>query len=248
MKNNFFILLLPLLLGACNTGNKDSNEQIQNEKPEEITEQANTSVTSEEAGSPIQFDFEEASPGSLPDGWSVHVTGKGDKPVWQVIDDQGNKIIAQLSEDHPSNHFNVVVYDEWQAKNVSLNTRFKGVKGEIDQGGGFVWRFKDPDNYYIVRANPLENNVVLYKVENGKRTDLPLVGKGRTYGTDVSVPTNQWHTLKLEAKDNTFTVWVNNQQLFQVEDDTFTDAGKVGFWTKADAVTYFDDFNATNNF
>ncbi|MBW3544785.1 MAG: polysaccharide lyase [Bacteroidetes bacterium] len=247
MKNYIFTLLLPCWLwAACNTSTGESNQGNENRSSEQAAQQANASEAPEEPAAPISFNFEQASTGTLPEGWSAHVTGRGKKPVWQVIDDKGNKVLAQLSEDNPSNHFNVVVYDEWEAKNVVLITRFKGVRGKIDQGGGFVWRFQDPDNYYIVRANPLENNVVLYKVENGKRTDLPLLGKGRTYGTEAPVPTNQWHTLKLEAKDKMFTVWVNNQQLFQVEDDTFTSAGKVGFWTKADAVTYFDDFNAAN--
>jgi hypothetical protein len=248
MKKHIFTLLLPFIWGACNTSTGDSNQGSENTSSAQATQEVALPEAAEETKSPLSFNFEDATTGDLPEGWSAHATGKGKKTVWQVIDDKGNKVMAQLSEDNPSNHFNVVVYNEWSGKDVLLNTRFKGVKGKTDQGGGFVWRFQDPDNYYIVRANPLENNVVLYKVENGKRTDLPLLGKGRTYGTDAPVPSNQWHNLKLEAKGNTFTVWLNNQQLFQVEDTTFTGAGKVGFWTKADAVTYFDDFSATNDF
>ncbi len=92
-----------------------------------------------------------------------------------------------------------------------------------------------------MRANPLEDNVVLYKVENGKRTDLPLVGKGKTYGVDVPSLGTGWNTLKLLVKDDLFTVFLNGKEIFKVQDKTFTNAGKVGFWTKADAVTYFDD-------
>jgi hypothetical protein len=117
----------------------------------------------------------------------------------------------------------------------------KGVAGKMDQGGGFVWRFIDADNYYVVRANPLEDNVVLYKVENGKRTDLPLVGKGKTYGMKVDPLGHDWNTLTLTVKDNIFTVFLNDKELFKVKDDTFTKPGKIGLWTKADAVTYFDD-------
>ncbi len=94
----------------------------------------------------------------------------------------------------------------------------------------------------MVRANPQEDNMVLYKVENGKRTDLPLIDKGRTYGADVPPTANNWHTLKLMVKDDLFTVYMDEKELFQVQDTTFKHSGKVDFWTKADAVTYFDDF------
>jgi len=84
--------------------------------------------------------------------------------------------------------------------------------------------------------------VVLYKVENGKRSDLPLIGKGKTYGVDVPKLGNDWNTLKLVVKEDIFTVFLNGKELFKVQDTIFPDAGKTGFWTKADAVTYFDDF------
>ena len=88
----------------------------------------------------------------------------------------------------------------------------------------------------------MENNVVLYKVEDGKRTDLPLIDKGKTYGAEAPVPAGEWNTLKLIVKGDLFTVFLNNKELYRVSDQTFSKAGKVGFWTKADAVTYFDDF------
>ena len=116
----------------------------------------------------------------------------------------------------------------------------------MDQGGGFVWRFINADNYYVVRANPLEDNIVLYKVENGKRTDLALVGKGRTYGADVEAIGNRWNNLKVRVKDNVFTVFFNKKEIFKVEDSTFKEAGSVGFWTKADAITMFEDFRIRN--
>jgi hypothetical protein len=97
------------------------------------------------------------------------------------------------------------------------------------------------DNYYIVRANARENNVVLYKVENGRRTDLPLKGEGRTYGKKGTVPSGQWSTLRILVRGNLFEVHHNSKKLYEVEDDTFKDAGRVGLWTKADSVTYFDD-------
>ena len=189
------------------------------------------------------FTFEDDKIKEIPKNCSHYYTGKeGEKPNWQIVDDKGNKVLAQLTKENPNYHFNVLVFDEFKAKNMELTVRMKAIDGRMDQGGGFVWRFIDADNYYVVRANPLEDNFVLYKVENGKRSDLPLVGKGRTYGADVETLGSKWNTLKLKVKNNIFTVYLNGKEIFQVADSTFTKAGKVGLWTKADAVSYFDDF------
>jgi hypothetical protein len=110
-----------------------------------------------------------------------------------------------------------------------------------------VWRYKDKDNYYIVRANALENNVVLYKVEKGKRTDLPLKGKGRTYGAKAKVPSGEWGTLRVVVNGDLFEVFLNGAKLYEVEDATFTESGKVGLWTKADSYTLFDDLKINTN-
>ena len=90
-----------------------------------------------------------------------------------------------------------------------------------------------------------DGNVVLYKVENGKRTDLPLVGKGRTYGMKEKVPSGAWGTLRVVANGDLFEVYHNDKKLYEVKDETFKEAGKVGLWTKADSVIYFDDLQVT---
>jgi len=187
-----------------------------------------------------EFTFENEEIGKLPKDWSQYFTGKGKGTEWKVVDDQGNKVLAQLSADNPNYHFNGVVFNGLKTKDCELSVRLKGVEGSMDQGGGFVWRFIDADNYYVVRANPLEDNVVLYKVVNGKRTDLPVLGKGRTYGVDVDPLGKGWNELKLKVVEDLFTVYLNGKEIFKVKDTTFTKAGKIGLWTKADAVSYFD--------
>jgi len=187
------------------------------------------------------FDFENYKAGQLPEGWSQYYTGAGGTD-WKVVDDNGNKVLAQLYYDNPNGHYNIIVNDTKSIKDMTLTVRLKGVKGNHDQGGGLIWRFTDKDNYYVVRSNPLEDNVVLYKVENGKRTDLPLIDKGRTYGVDVPPLGDTWHTIKLTVLDDLFTTYLDEKELFKVQDSTFPNPGKVGLWTKADAVTYFDDF------
>ena len=228
-----------ILLISCNqTTNNNSNST--NEKISESKELV------QESPIDTTFTFNNDETGKIPTGWTQYFTGVSDTTDWRIVDDGGNKVLAQLSEENVSGHFNEIVYDTFKVKNVELKVKIKGVKGKRDQGGGFVWRFIDANNHYIVRANPLEDNVVLYKMENGKRTDLPLVGKGKTYGVDVETLGSGWNNLRLTVVDNMFTVYLNDKELFQVEDETFTNAGKVGLWTKADAVSYFDDFQVTS--
>ena len=191
------------------------------------------------------IDFNQEKVGEAPSGFSTALTGRGRPGKWVVMKDnaspnQGN-VLAQTDADTTGYRFPVCVYDGLTAKDVDVSMKFKPVSGRGDQGAGIVWRYRDKDNYYIVRANALEGNVVLYKVENGKRTDLPLVGKGRTYGMKEKVPSGEWGTLRVVAKDNHFEVYHNGKKLYQVEDETFKEAGKVGLWTKADSVIYFDD-------
>jgi hypothetical protein len=197
------------------------------------------------------IDFNKDKAGEPPKGFSTALTGQGKAGVWVVMKDdaspgQGN-VLAQTDADATGYRFPLCVYDGVTAKDADISVKFKPVSGKKDQAAGIVWRYRDKDNYYIVRANALENNVVLYKVQNGKREDLPLKGEGRTYGKKAAVQKNQWSELRVTAKGNLFTVWLNGQKLYEVEDGTFTDAGKVGLWTKADSVTYFDDLKVVTH-
>jgi hypothetical protein len=153
----------------------------------------------------------------------------------------GHLVLAQTDADPTGYRFPVCVLDSITAKDAEISVQFKPVSGREDQGAGIVWRYRDKDNYYVVRANALEGNVVLYKVQNGKRTDLPLKGEGRTYGKKIAVPSGAWSMLGVNVKGNVFEVLLNGAKLYEVEDPTFPDAGKVGLWTKADSVIRFDD-------
>ena len=238
MKLLSIIPLSIILLISCNQI-KNKTENLQNEKTEKSVETAPVS------GVDTTFTFNNNKIEKIPVGWSQCFTGKGEKTDWKILDDNGNKVLAQLSEDNPNYHFNEIVYDGFTVKNVELKVKIKGVKGKMDQGGGFIWRYIDAGNYYVVRLNPLEDNVVMYKVENGKRTDLPLIDLGKTYGVDVEPLGNGWNSLELKVLDDLFTVYLNEKQIFQVKDKTFLSAGKIGLWTKADAVSYFDNFRVT---
>jgi hypothetical protein len=125
-----------------------------------------------------------------------------------------------------------------------VETRFKPVDGREDRAGGVVWRWRDADNYYVARGNALENNVVAYKVVEGRRTDLTPVGAPPgTYGMPVPVATATWHTLRVDFAGNEFVVTFDGRRLFAARDATLPDAGPVGVWSKADSVTEFDTFH-----
>lgn len=193
-------------------------------------------------GATRKVDFSDDTIGQPPKGFEFGHTAKAGAPGKWVIQAEGaNKYLVQADPDSTRSRFPVAVLSDVSAADLDLSVRFKPVSGRVDQAAGLVWRYRDQDNYYIVRANALEDNVVLYKVENGKRIDLPLKGEGRTYGKKADVPAGQWSTLRVIATGALFEVHSNGTKLYEVEDRTFTQAGKVGVWTKADSVTQFDD-------
>jgi hypothetical protein len=193
-------------------------------------------------GATRTIEFSDDAVGQAPKGFEFGYTAKAGIPgKWVVQAEGGNQYLAQVDADNTRSRFPVAVVSDLAAADIDVSVRFKPVSGRVDQAGGLVWRFQNQDNYYLVRANALENNVVLYKVENGKRTDLPVKGEGRTYGKKTSVPSGQWSTLRVRAAGPRFEVFFNGNKLYEVEDATFSKPGQVGVWTKADSVTQFDD-------
>ncbi|MEW6736642.1 MAG: family 16 glycoside hydrolase [Acidobacteriota bacterium] len=228
---------------ACSNGDISSAAKTEN------VVLAETSAPLQPAGKQLSYNFDNDGEGKIPGKFHSALTGRGEQGDWVVKTDptapSKPNVLAQVSTDNTNYRFPLAIADEGSFLDLDLSVKFKAVSGKEDQAAGLVWRLKDANNYYIVRANALENNVVLYKVENGKRTDLPLKGEGRTYGKKTSVTSGQWNTLRVTAKGNLFEVYLNNEKLYAVEDNTFKDAGKIGLWTKADSVTYFDDLQAT---
>jgi hypothetical protein len=191
--------------------------------------------------------FDDQKPGEPPRGFSCVLTGKGRPGVWTIVTDGTAPtppgVVAQTDEDATGYRFPVCVLDSVSAADLDLSVHFRPVKGATDQAAGIVWRFRDSDNYYLLRANALENNLVLYKVQAGKRSDLKPKGAGMfAYGRKAKVPSGAWGTLRVVANGPLFEAYLNGEKLFEVEDRTFAGAGKVGVWTKSDSVTYFDDF------
>ncbi len=191
--------------------------------------------------------FDKAKPGAPPSGWSLAMTHSGGAPRWEVVRDSTSKskdkVLAQLSTDATRGRYPLAIYDNSSLKDGVISVRFKTISGTVDQAAGIVWRYQDPDNYYIGRANALEDNVVLYKLVKGeRRTIAPKGTPPDTYGVKVPVPKQTWSELGVIIQGNTFKVLLDGKQIFEVEDSTFSSAGKAGLWTKADSVTQFNQF------
>ncbi len=153
------------------------------------------------------IDFETADLVAAPRGWTISMTHEGGAPCWEIARDPtspgGVKVLAQLSDDRTSGRFPLAIYDSASLANGEIGVKFKPISGRVDQAAGLVWRYADENNYYIVRANALENNVVLYKVENGRRSSLSPVGRSGDYGVKHTVPSQQWSTLGVVFSDST---------------------------------------------
>ena len=192
---------------------------------------------------PMIIDLASMPAGSKPAGFSDALTGKGGAVRWQVLEDAsapaGGKVIAQTSADTTDYRFPICIYDGLTAKDVEVSVRFKPVSGRVDQAGGIIARVQDPDNYYVVRANALEDNVNLYKVVAGVRRQI--------VGYSTSVKGGTWHTLSLKVEGDLLEVVFDGQRVIQTRDGTFGGPGKVGLWTKADSVTYFANLEIRNN-
>jgi hypothetical protein len=181
----------------------------------------------------ITFGSEKA--GALPATFEAALTGEGRPGRWEIVEDptaEGGRALAQLSAETTSYHFPLAIYRQATGTDVEATIRFKPISGRVDQAGGVIVRYSDADNYYISRANALENNVTFYRVVKGSRQQLAAVS--------TPVALGQWHTLTLKAEGDRFTVSLNGKQVLTASDRTFAGPGRIGLWTKADSVTRFD--------
>jgi hypothetical protein len=199
------------------------------------------STTSKRRAAMASIDFDSDRPGAPPKGWTLTMTGRG-APKWTVERDDTAAPKGQVLKQSGTATFPLALKDGTSIKDGFVETKLKPVSGSEDRAGGLVWRAKDANNYYVVRANALEDNVVLYKTVNGVRRSLDIVGREGGYGVKIAVPADQWHSLRVAFSGARFQVTFNGQRLFEVEDSTFTEAGMVGLWTKADSVTSFSAF------
>jgi hypothetical protein len=188
---------------------------------------------------PHVWRFEDGTTGKIPAGWSAHKTGEGTGSVWQVVEDatskNGKRVLAQTSSEGPRPMFNLCVADQSSHQDIDLSVAVRAVQGTIDRGGGPVWRYQDANNYFICRWNPLEENFRVYTVIDGRRTQLATV--------DVKLPADTWHVIRVVHVKDHIRCYLDGASPLDVRSDAFPQAGKVGLWSKADAVTHFDDLS-----
>jgi hypothetical protein len=189
---------------------------------------------------PTTWNFDGATAGAAPPRFSFGRTGSGRVGQWVVraVADapSGANVLAQEDGDRTDNRFPVAVADSPSFGDVSVSVRCKPVGGRVDRACGIVWRYVDENNYYLTRANALEDNVCWYYVQNGRRVEVKRV--------DVKVPAGVWHTLRADMRGDHIEVYFNGQKLIDAHDSRFMAPGRVGVWTKADSYTLFDDLTA----
>ncbi len=186
-----------------------------------------------------EWGFEKDKVGAIPKGWMVAETrGRGKTATWSVISGgaEREKAVAITENKNSAHTYNLLIAKNTNFKDVEVSVKVKAISGKEDQGGGLIWRAKNADNYYIARWNPLENNFRVYFVKDGKRKQLA--------SAKVEVDASKWHEIEIKHVGNKIIAEFDDKKLIEVEDSTFTEAGMVGLWTKADAATAFDDFEA----
>lgn len=190
-------------------------------------------------------DFEGMPIGSPPSGWTFVQTGGGAAAQWEIVADStspgGARVLAQRSEDATSERSMLAIYSAAALANGAIAVRFKPVAGNVERAAGLVWRYRDENNFYLVRASALDDDVALFKIENGRRVSLQPAGQGGARVVEQAVPAGRWSTLRVAFMGARFVVSLDGKPLFEVADATFAGPGKVGVWTKADSVTYFDE-------
>jgi len=188
----------------------------------------------DESFEPVSINFAASEVGKPPADFTTELTGGGGPISWVVRDDPkapgGGKVLIQESSDDTSYRFPLCIYDKAVARDVAVEVKYKAISGSVDQAGGIVLRY-NPENYYIARANALEDNVNIFKTVQGKRSKVVEV--------PVKVSGGEWHTLRFEAKGPHLKVAFDGKDVIEADDATFSEPGKVGLWTKADSVSAF---------
>lgn len=215
--------------GERNTGKTAQARPQARPRPVEVRP---ARVAESQAKSAWTMNFDQAKPGTLPADMDAR-TGK-----WTIAEDDqaksGKGVIAQLASNEDS-IFNVVLLKGKNYKDLRISVWIKAMQGKVDQGGGPVWRAKDEKNYYVARYNPLEDNLRLYYVKDGRRKMLT--------GTSLRVDHKAWHKMTVTMVADHITVSLDGKKWLDFHDRTFTEAGMVGLWTKSDARTHFDDLS-----
>jgi hypothetical protein len=193
------------------------------------------------SGKTIFLNFDDIKINNLPSGWKTEATNKKNvAAVWRVTKDKtapsGNQTISitDINNSHGGT-FNLCWTDNISFLNGTIEVKFKALTGHEDQGGGIMWRVQDKNNYYVARFNPLEDNLRIYTVKNSIRK---MIGNA-----NIKLPAGQWHTLKITQNETLIEGYINNKKIAEIRNNLLPESGGIGLWTKADAVTTFDNLS-----
>jgi hypothetical protein len=241
------IIVAVITVEACQNGNSEAERASSGRAPAraDIRSDSTGAVAALSSGStePTQasWSFDSTAAGQPPAGFSFARGGSGSSGRWVVRAaadaPSAPNILAQEDSNRTSDRFLIAVADSPSFGNVRVSVRCKLVGGRVDQACGIVWRYRDQSNYYVARANALENNVRFYYVEKGRRRQLE--------GWNGQVLSGRWHELRADMRGDHVEVYFNGTKVIDARDSRFPTAGKVGVWTKADSRTLFDDLVAS---
>jgi hypothetical protein len=188
------------------------------------------------SGEPQQskWDFEKDAIGEKPAGFSCGATRKAPPGKWQVVEDEGERVLAQTDQTREKWRYALAVVDDTSLKDVKLSVRVKAIKGDLDQGGGLVWRYRDPENYLVARLDVADRDVRLFRVADGNTTPFGIK-------QDVDLKPGQWYTLRVDHKGCDIKVYLDEDIMIMKHEKHFERSGKIGLWTKSDSVMHFDD-------
>jgi len=173
-----------------------------------------------------RWSFDQDPAGSVPSGMSVFA-GR-----WAVRAEAGTPSAPNALCQTATAEFPALQLSSELHRDMAVSARFKPISGREDQAGGVLLRVRDAKNYYIVRANALEGNVVIFKYVDGRRSEIKSGA--------ATVPSGTWQLLRAEAIGTRIRGYLAGTLVVEGEDSTFGEGG-AGLWTKADSVTCFDD-------
>jgi hypothetical protein len=221
---------------GCSANDQDGQKRLGESAEEHIRRSMHEHSAARGGG--VSFSFEDADEGSAPRGFEVVETAGAGKPAtWRVERDgeapHGGKILRLAETRNAGGTFNLLLSEKTHGPDLAMTVRVRADRGEEDRGGGIVWRAQDGDHYYCARWNPLEDNLRAYVVERGVRKVIGSV--------NLRVDPDAWHVLGVKTVGSRIQVSFDGVDYLAIDDGTFSERGKIGFWTKADAATSFDD-------
>jgi hypothetical protein len=192
-------------------------------------------------------DFDKAAVGIAPADWSYAVTHRGEPGRWVVQPDGSApsppNVLAQLSADRFPFRNALALYDKGYCKNGDLSAEMKIVSGNATQTGGLVWRYQDPNNYYLLSISADKDTIAAVKLADGRPTPIARLGPGlKAFQVSHKIEPQEWNVLRVTFRDTHMTVYFDHRKVMDVEDSTFLKPGKTGLWTRGDTVAYFDNF------